>query len=215
MRQIEHDGAVYVLKTDMEDAFKDRIQKLSSRAIQAEETAQALQEQLDTQTGELSKIQKLNSRIQELETELDGANNRYSRHTAMADMGFQDAEIRDLVEWQYEKAMKSLDKKDQVTLGDWLQQIKADPSTAPVTLRPHLKVSTDQATPPAQEAAQAVLDQGVQAAVQDSPVILPPKTNTGTVQAPVQSTDLLKRAADDFDFYRENRDAIRKAWRGR
>lgn len=215
MRQIEHDGAVYVLKTDMEDAFKDRIQKLSSRAIQAEEAAQALQEQLDTQTGELSKIQKLSSRIQELETELDGANNRYSRHTAMADMGFQDAEIRDLVEWQYEKAMKSLDKKDQVTLGDWLQQIKADPSTAPVTLRPHLKVSTDQATPPAQEAAQAVPDQGVQAPVQDSPVILPPKTNTGTVQAPVQSTDLLKRAADDFDFYRENRDAIRKAWRGR
>ena len=165
--------------------------------------------------GSCQKIQKLTSRIQELETELDGANNRYSRHTAMADMGFQDAEIRDLVEWQYEKAMKSLDKKDQITLGDWLQQIKDDPSTAPVTLRPHIKTTPDQATPPDQEAAPQVVQEAAPGAVQDSPVILPPKTNTGTVQAPVQSTDLLKRAADDFDFYRENRDAIRKAWRGR
>jgi hypothetical protein len=39
MKTIDHEGQTYVLKTDMESAFKDRIQKLSARALQAEESA--------------------------------------------------------------------------------------------------------------------------------------------------------------------------------
>ena len=36
MKTITHEGIEYVLKSDIEAAFKDRISKLSARAIQAE-----------------------------------------------------------------------------------------------------------------------------------------------------------------------------------
>ncbi len=59
MKTIEHEGQTFVLKADIENAFKDRIQKLSARAIQAEEAAKTIQEQYDNQSGELEKIQKV------------------------------------------------------------------------------------------------------------------------------------------------------------
>ena len=210
MKTVTHEGQEYVLKSDMEQAFQSRIQKLSSRAIQAEEQAKAYQEQLDSQAGELQKIQTLGSRVQELESELETANTRYQRQVLMADQGFQDPEIRELVEWQYSKATKG--QESPVSMSEWLQAMKADPSQAPVTLRPHLQIESA----PSEASAESV--QEPQAPVQpqkDPPTILPPKTNTGTVQAPVQSTDLLKRASEDLDFYRANRDAVRKAWMGR
>ena len=214
MKTVTHEGLEYVLKSDMEQAFQSRIQKLSSRAIQAEEQARAYQEQLDSQAGELQKIQTLGSRVQELESELETANTRYQRQVLMADQGFQDPEIRELVEWQYSKATKG--QENPVSMSEWLQAIKADPSQAPVTLRPHLQIESA----PSEGSAEAVQENGMepQAPVQtqmDPPAMLPPKTNTGTVQAPVQSTDLLKRASEDLDFYRANREAVRKAWMGR
>ena len=216
MKIITHEGLEYVLKSDMEQAVQSRIQKLSSRAIQAEELAKSFQDKLDNQAGELSKIEKLGNRIQELEGELDTANSRYQRHTTMADYGFQDPEIRDLVEWQYDKAMKGQDSK--VPMSDWLKSMKEDPTQAPITLRPHLKV--EEAAPPEGQPAQANVEtfqpgQPAPQVAMDQPAILPPKTNTGTVQAPVKSGDLLKRlATEDLDFYRANRESIRKAWMG-
>jgi len=53
------------------------------------------------------------------------------------------------------------------------------------------------------------------AAQEDLPPILPPKTNQGAQSPPVKSTDLLKRGAEDFEFYKANRDSIRKAWKSR
>ena len=46
----------------------------------------------------------------------------------------------------------------------------------------------------------------------DPPALIPPKTNTGIKPTPVATTDILEKAAADPDFYRANRDAIRKAW---
>lgn len=208
MRTIEHEGQTFVLKSEIENAFKDRIQKLSARAIQAEEASNALQEQFDNQSGELEKIQKLSTRVQELESELDSANNRYSRHTAMADLGIVDAEVRELVEWQYEKATKGDAKAP--ALNEWLAAMKADPSTAPVTLRHHLQTETA-AAPTATDAEPVAPAEPIA----EQPALIAPKTNTGTSPAPVQSTNILNRGADDFEFYKANRDAIRKAWPGR
>ena len=207
MKTIEHEGQTFVLKADIENAFKDRIQKLSARAIQAEEAAKAIQDQLDNQSGELEKIQKLSTRVQELEGELENANSRYSRHTAMADLGIVDAEVRELVEWQYEKATKGDAKAP--ALNEWLAAMKEDPTKAPITLRPHLQ---NQAAAPAEAVTEAAPEA---APAPEQPALIAPKTNTGTAPAPVQSSDMLKRGADDFEFYKANRDAIRKAWRGR
>lgn len=139
MKTLNHEGEEYVLKSDIENAFKERIQKLSSRAIAAEDQLKTLQDQIDTQSGELAKVEKLNAQLMDMQTQLDNANNRYSRHTAMAEAGFTDSDIRDLVEWQYEKAMQNKAKKDQVPLQDWIKEIKTNPDMAPMALRPHIK----------------------------------------------------------------------------
>jgi len=207
MKTIEHEGQTFVLKADIENAFKDRIQKLSARAIQAEEAAKAIQDQLDNQSGELEKIQKLSTRVQELEGELENANSRYSRHTAMADLGIVDAEVRELVEWQYEKATKGDAKAP--ALNEWLAAMKEDPTKAPITLRPHLQ---NQAAAPAEAVTEAAPEA---APAPEQPALIAPKTNTGPAPAQVQSSDMLKRGADDFECYKANRDAIAKAWRGR
>ena len=209
MKTINHEGQEYVLQSDIENAFKDRIQKLSARAIQAEEQTKTFQDLLDNQSGELDKITKLSTRVHELEGELDNANHRYSRHTAMADLGIVDSEVRELVEWQYEKATKGDDKAPG--LNEWLTAMKEDPTKAPITLRHHLtakepSTATEQVT---EQVTHQVTPQ-----VADQPVLIAPKTNTGATVAPVQSSDMLKRGADDFDFYKANHDAIRKAWRG-
>jgi len=205
MKTINHEGQDYVLKSDIENAFKDRIQKLSARAITAEEQAKAFQDQLDNQSGELEKITKLSTRVQELEGELDNANNRYSRHTAMADLGIVDSEVRELVEWQYEKATKGDDKAPG--LNEWLAAMKKDPSTAPITLRHHLTATEPSAS------AEPVTEQVTEQVQPDQPVLIAPKTNTGATVAPVQSSDMLKRGEDDFEFYKANREAIRTAYR--
>lgn len=206
MKTIEHEGQTYVLKTDMESAFKDRIQKLSARALQAEESAKTLQEQLDNQSGKLETIETLNTQIKELGEQLKKSESKYSRHLAIAEMGFQDEDMRDMIEWSYEKATRGIEEAP--SLMDWLGEIKKDPSKAPKSLAPHLQTSTE----PTQETTQEVSSP---APPEELPAILPPKTNKGAQNAPVKSTDLLKRGAEDFDFYRANRESIRKAWKSR
>src|SRR6056300_1577318 len=136
MRTIEHEGQVYVLKTDMESAIQSRISKLSSRAMQAEEQVQTLQEQIDSQSGKFEAMENLNKQIQELGERLQKSESRYSRHMAIAEMGFQDEELRDMVEWSYEKSIRGME--DAPSLADWLGAIKEDPSKAPKVLAPHL-----------------------------------------------------------------------------
>jgi multidrug resistance efflux pump len=204
MKTITHEGVEYVLKADIESAFKDRISKLSARAIQAEEQAKALQEQMDNQSGELEKISKLQEKVSTLEQSLQDAESKYSRVSMLSEQGFTDPELREAVEWAYQRS------KTEATLEDWIKGIKEKPEEAPLVLRPHLQakkapeVSTEsaEASPMVTEAAPA----------QDAPTLLPPKTNTGAKPAPVQSGDILSRISDP-EFYRANREEIQKAWK--
>lgn len=204
MKTITHEGVEYVLKADIESAFKDRISKLSARAIQAEEQAKALQEQMDNQSGELEKISKLQEKVSTLEQSLQDAESKYSRVSMLSEQGFTDPELREAVEWAYQRS------KTEATLEDWIKGIKEKPEEAPLVLRPHLQakkapeVSTESA-----EASPMVTEA---APVQDAPTLLPPKTNTGAKPAPVQSGDILSRISDP-EFYRANREEIQKAWK--
>lgn len=206
MQTINHEGVEYVLKADIEAAFKDRISKLSSRAIQAEEAAKALQESLDNQSGELQKISKLQEKVSTLEQSLTDAESKYSRVSMLSEQGFTDPELREAVEWAYQRS------KSESPLDEWIKGIKENPDNAPLVLRPHLQ--SKQAPPPTAEGSnpEAVAPT---AEATPSPSLLPPKTNTGAKPAPVQSGDILKRAAQDSEFYAQNREAIKKAWRTR
>jgi hypothetical protein len=207
VKAITHDGQEYVLRSDLEASFKDRISKLSTRATQAEEQAQSLQAELDNQAGRLSSIETLSQQIEEYKTQLAQSNARYDRHSAMAQHGWTDPDLRDAVEWAFDRAMNNTAKKDQVPLSDWLDSIKADPSQAPAILRPHLsgKTESDSVT----EAAPAMAEPEP-----SSPMLPPqaPSSNRGAQPAPAAPGDILARAAQDLDFYRENREAVKKAW---
>jgi|TARA_R110000796_G_scaffold251881_1_gene384355 hypothetical protein len=208
MKTIEHEGFTYVLKSEMESALKDRIQKLSSRAIEAEEAAKTLQDQLDTQAGKLETLETLNSQIKNLGEELTRSESKYERHLAIAEMGFPDEDLREMVEWSYQKATKGLEEAP--TLYDWLGEIKKDPSKAPRALAPHLASLQSPSIQSTQEESPST--QSIQ---EEPPIMLPPKTNRGAQSAPVKSTDMLKRGAEDFEFYKANRDSIRSAWKQR
>lgn len=209
MKTITHEGVEYVLKSEIEAAFKDRISKLSARAIQAEEAAKALQDTLDNQAGELTKISTLQEKVTTLEQSLQDAESKYTRVSMLSEMGFTDPDLRDAVEWAYSRS------KSEATLQEWIQGIKENPAEAPLVLRPHLQAkqapeaTTAEAVP---EAAPEAAPTHLQAQAVEHPSLLPPRTNTGAKPAPVQSADLFSRVGDS-DFYRANRDMIMKAWR--
>ncbi len=213
MRTKEIEGVEYVAKADIEAAVKERISKLSARAVQAEEAATALQTELDNQTGKLGSLDTLQSKIEDLQAQLTDANTRYDRHNAMAQNGFTDPELRDAVEWAYNKAMQGNDAP--TPLADWLASIKADPSNAPLVLRPHLQTTpppVDPSTPSATLDADPVVETP-DPVLDVAPALLPPKTNMGAQPAPTQQGDILKQLATaDLETYRANRDAARKAW---
>lgn len=207
MKTINHEGVEYVLKADIEAAFKDRISKLSARAIQAEEAAKALQETVDNQSGELTKISTLQEKVSTLEQSLQEAESKYSRVSMLSDLGFTDPDLRDAVEWAYSRS------NSEASLEDWIKGIKENPAEAPMVLRPHLQANAaPEATAEASPSAEAAPE--VQAETVESPSLLPPRTNTGAKPAPVQSGDILSRVGSgDLDFYEQNHEAIKKAWR--
>lgn len=204
MKTITHEGVEYVLKADIEFAFKDRISKLSARAIQAEEQAKALQEQMDNQSGELEKISKLQEKVSTLEQSLQDAESKYSRVSMLSEQGFTDPELREAVEWAYQRS------KTEATLEDWIKGIKEKPEEAPLVLRPHLQAKKAPEVSTETAEASPMVTEAVQAS--EAPTLLPPKTNTGAKPAPVQSGDILSRI-NDPEFYAANRDAIHKAWK--
>ena len=218
MKTIEHEGAVYVLKSEMESAIQSRIQKIAQKAAQAEERALQLQTALDEASAKTGSIDTLVAQLEQAQNQLSQANARYERHSTIAKYGLTDKDMLDAVEWQYDRAMKGRAKKDIVSLGDWLEQCVSAPQEAPALLRPHLQAiaqptQTDaaqvqqlgeqmqQAQPAAQPAAQAMPT--------------PPAMNTNAQSAPVRVDDVLSRGLTDFDFYKQNRDNVIAAYRNR
>lgn len=208
MKTLNHEGVEYVLKADIEAAFKDRISKLSARAIQAEESAKALQDTVDNQSGELTKISTLQEKVTTLEESLQNAESKYSRVSMLSEQGFTDPDLREAVEWAYQRS------KSESSLEDWIKGIKENPAEAPIVLRPHLQAKgspegIQSEAAPTSEAAP------MQSPSVESAPLLPPRTNTGAKPAPVQNGDILSRGLKDQEFYEQNRDAIKKAWRTR
>jgi len=205
MKTIEHEGQVYVLKSDMENAIQSRLQKMSARAADAEQQAAQLQDTIDGMNGRLGALDNLQSQIDQYKEQLDQANGRFERYQTVSKFGMTDPDQLELVEWQYKRTMAQRNKKDQQSLGDWLDGLVQDPSTAPIALRPHLQSiaqAQSEAQPEAQPQVQNALPQ-------------PPRMNNGAIQAPPTTENLVDRGLRDLDFYRENREAIKKAFYNR
>lgn len=208
MKTIEHEGQTYVLKTDMENAIQARLQKMSARAAEAEQQAAQLQETIDGMNGRLGAIDNLQSQIDQYKQQLEQANGRFDRYQTVSKFGMTDPDQMELIEWQYEKTMSKRNKKDHQSLGDWLEGLVQDPSTAPIALRPHLQAIATKEAPQAAEAAP-------QAAEAPQALPQPPRMNNGAITAPPKTENLVERGLRDLDFYRENREAIKKAFYNR
>ena len=214
MTEIKDDqGRVYVLKTEMESIIKDRVSKVAQRASEAELRAK----QLETELTESQKAQAttdiLTSQIEELKGKLASSNKKYTRFQAISKHGLTDSDMVDAVEWAYEREMGRLAKKDRIDLSSWLDGCVSDPTSAPSVLRPHL-TQLQPTDPVVENSTQAQLHELGDRQQDRSFVGRPPKVNTGVRSAPDQP-DLIDRAMRDPDFYRENRDQVKRAWESR
>ena len=202
----DEDGNVYVLKTDMEAAIKERISKVTSRAQEAEGQIRTLTAELEDAKKSAGISETLNQQLEEYREQLTKANSRYDRYKAISQHGLVDEDMVEAIEWAYEKSMAKLGKKEQVPLTEWLENAVQDPSKAPAVLRPHLQ--NLQAEAPIEAEAQGEeLEEVI-----ERPTA--PAVNTGA-QAPVDGPSILQKAAADSDYYAANREAIQKAWRSK
>ena len=216
MKTIEHEGAVYVLKSEMESAIQSRIQKIAQKAAEAEQRASELQNALDEASAKTGSIDALAAQLEQAQAQLAQANSRYERHSTIAKYGLTDKDMLEAVEWQNERAMNGPAKKDLMSLGDWLDECVSAPDQARALLRPHLQAIAPQATDAAQ--VQALGEQMTQAqspAPQAQAMPTPPAMNTNAQSAPVRVDDVLTRGLSDFEFYKQNRDNVIAAYRNR
>jgi len=205
------EGVEYIQKEHVDEIVRQRIAKYSERLAQTESKLGDYESQLDEAKSKMGLVDNLTSQVESLQGELKTANSRYERHTTISQFGINDGDVRDMVEWQYDRAMANLAKKDRVDLGQWLEQIKSDPTTAPSTLRPFFEsqVDTQMETTPNEPPQPSQPLQSTQ------PTPQPPSSNRGVQsQATAAPNDLLSRATDPT-FYAQNREAIREAYYSR
>lgn len=153
------EGVEYILKSDVDDLVRSRLSKVSERARAAEARVLELEESVEANKGAAAQLTDLQLQIESLTGQLEQSKSLYSTHSTIAKHGFIDPELRDLVEWQYQKAIKDIPKKERPDLDTWLSDLKEDPSKATKALRPFLKSEAPAAPPAPAEAPQEALQQ--------------------------------------------------------
>jgi len=213
--EIEHEGKKYILKSQVESIIKERVSKVAQRSNEYEARVKELESSLNEQQKQQASYDVLAQQVAELRSQLDSSQNRFHRYKAMSQHGITDQELIDVIEWQYERSMKDVPKKEQRTLEDWFSSHLENPAEAPITLRPHLQNITTSEVAPNEEAAVVAEPknddlEGLQhREMMSTPQ--PPITNKGAVPAP-EGKDILRKAMEDQSFYNQNVDAIRQAW---
>jgi len=214
------EGVEYIQKDHVDEIIRQRIAKYSERLAQSETKVSQYESELDEARAKMGLVDNLTTQVETLQHDLQTARSQYQRHTIISQYGINDGDVRDMVEWQYDRAMANVAKKDRVDLGEWLESIKADPSQAPSTLRPFFQ-SQEVETPPQStqdvQPSQSLQPQSpIQSQAPQAPQTpIPPSSNRGVQsQATAAPNDLLTRATDPT-FYSQNREAIREAYYAR
>ena len=195
------DGVEYIAKEQVDGLIQEKISKYAKRAREAETKVEEMNEQLIQAGEKLKTVDNLTEQIYTLKDELSNANTKYERHSAIAELGIQDPDVRDALEWQYQRS------NTDESFGDWMKGLKENPENAPSFLRSHFQSSE----PPKMENTPV---ENVDTTKETPQPKTPPKTNAKTVQSNNTETqkDILSRGLTDPDFYKQNRDAIRQAW---
>tara|TARA_R100001440_G_scaffold74110_1_gene99284 strand:+ start:4100 stop:4753 length:654 start_codon:yes stop_codon:yes gene_type:complete len=213
MKEIEHEGKTYILKTDVENIIKERVSKVATRANTAESRIAELEQTIEKNRKSLTSVDLLNTQLTELKDKLALSETRFSRYQSISKHGLTDPDLVDAIEWQYDRAQSKLAKKDRVSLGDWLDGHVSNPESAPVMLRPHLTSIKPPAASTPESAAETPSAPSAPS-TPSTPSEPPPKTNSGAMPAP-ELGNFMDRALKDPEVYRQNRDKIMSAWKNR
>lgn len=210
MKTITHEGQEYILKSEVDGIVRERLSKVTETKRAAESRVQELESQLEEMSSKIQGVDAMASQLAQLQDELSLSNQRYERHQAIASQGITDPEVRDLIEWQYSKAMETKAKKDKVTLGEWMNSMK-ESGEVPTVLKPYFEQPSQ-----AQESTQTqqLEHPSTQQQLQALNERVRPSTNQGVTPTQDHATngDLWKKATNDFEFYRQNRDQLKKQY---
>lgn len=208
------EGVEYIEKTAVDQIVSSRLTKLAEKLRTSEETAATLKAQIEQNASRITEAEAMTGTVADLRAQLEGANSRYDRHSTIAQTGITDPDLRDAVEWAFDRAQQNIAKKDRTSIGDWLQGHMAAPESAPAVLRPHLQALTATAQPAAAQPATAQAQGMIEATVspQMAQAIQAPSSNASVVHAPdaATSADILRRASTDYEFYRANRELVQQ-----
>ena len=214
METKEIDGVEYVKKSEVENIIKQRVDKVASRANEAELANKDLQSRLEKASKSDSTIDLLTQQIEQMKQQLTKSEQKYTRFQSMSKHGLVDPDIVDAIEWSYEKSQAGKKKGEIVNLGEWLDSIVEDPTTAPTVLRPHLQNLRPEPvdTPDDMDVDTSTQNQLAQLEqVERRPA---PQTNNGVRPSP-EPSNLIDRGLQDAEFYAQNREQIKKAWMSR
>jgi len=214
METKEIDGVEYVKKSEVENIIKQRVDKVASRANEAELANKELQSRLEKASKSDSTIDLLTQQIETMKQQLSKSEQKYTRFQAMSKHGLVDPDIVDAIEWSYEKSQAGKKKGEVVNLGEWLDSIVTDPSTAPTVLRPHIQNLQAQVVEASSDMDVDTSTQNQLAQMEQVERRPAPQTNNGVRPSP-EPSNLIERGLKDADFYAQNRDEIRKAWNSR
>jgi DNA replication initiation complex subunit (GINS family) len=219
MTEIENEGRVYVLKSEMENIIKERIGKVASRATTAEKALEEAQSRLSKAEKAMSSVDILNQQLVDMQTKLQSSEQRFERYQSISKHGLTDPDLVEAIEWSFERAQRGKSDKERQTLTEWLDQQVESPESAPITIRPHLQalkmIGEDNAISgqdlPESSTAAQLQQLGESLEPQTAAA---PRTNVGAIPAP-DSPGFLDRALKDPEFYAANRDKVMQAWKTR
>ena len=195
------DGVEYIAKEHVDGLIQEKISKYAKRTREAETQIEDMNQRLVEAGEKLKTVDNLTEQIYGLKEELSNANSKYERHAAISEFGITDPDVRDALEWQYQRS------KSDESFGDWIKGLKENPENAPSFLRSHFQ--NNEAPKMDDNTAQNV------ETIKETPKPKQaPKTNQKTVQSNNTETnkDILSRGLNDPNFYKANREAIRNAW---
>ena len=212
MKIITHEGQEYILKSEVDGIVRERLSKVAEGKRMAEGKVSELEAQLETMNEKVKGVDAMATQLSQLQDELAVSNQRYERHSAIASHGITDPEIRDLIEWQYSKAMDGKSQKEKKSLSEWITGM-GESGEIPTVLQPYFRIQEEGQEAPAQAPAPAQA-QAPAPSPSSNPMVQRPTSNQGVAQTQDHSTsaDLWKKAGNDFDFYRQNREELKKQY---
>ena len=137
--EIEHEGKIYILKSQVESIIKERVGKVAQRATLAEQQLEEAHQRIEKSEKAMSSIDILNQQLIDMQSKLSTSEKRFSRYQSISKHGLTDPDLIEAIEWTYERAQSKKEDKDRLSLSDWLDSQVENPDEAPITIRPHLR----------------------------------------------------------------------------